>query len=46
MIWIPIQYQNEINVVVLVIQCFFSEAYSESCQTSKMVRFAKIVNGF
>ena len=25
---------------------FLSEAYSESCQTSKMERFAKIVNGF
>ena len=25
---------------------FLSEAYSEPCQTSKIVRFTKIVNGF
>ena len=35
---------HEINLFQVLVYC--TEAYSESCQTSKMERFAKIVNSF
>ena len=35
----------EYLMVVLTMKCCNTEAYSEPCQTSKIERFAKVVNG-